>query len=268
MTTKTTTGKATGNGKAKGKGKAAANKSAERIVKKVQAVQGNGNGQMAEERRLDILQKTKGVIEGGLALLSYDIDTVKNPEVPNPSRDLWNIGCARMQYSVWIVPQKCLEHPRMLEIFDLWDEQAITYDVIPQGEESEKVLISIAQRNIEQEIQEIHTSFIYRLDTAAQRLDAARKALDELADKGEPVDPKDYDAVEKRRDQGLRVVFRETIEWFEGVLEAANQFDDTMDVNHLLDGLRKVIVVQAKAFNLEMRAKKAKELELPKSLAA
>lgn len=246
-------------------GKSQIDRTAENIVNLVER-DVTGNGLDKEERGLNRKKNVLAKVKGGLVLVSYDIETAKNKKVSNPSWMLWRYG-ARMQYSVWIIRKDALDTLQMQELFTHWDNNEVIYDVIPQSGEGEKRLIAIAQRNLENEIRELHTSLITRIDAAAERLEAARKALDEMEANGEEVDPNDRDALENKHDNGLRVVFRETIFRFEGVLESARTFDDTDSLGALLNGLRNALLTSVEAFNVEMAAKEAKTFLVPKTVA-
>jgi len=217
--------------------------------------QSRGNGTTYAEQRITGLENViEQLKHEELYMFQYDIATVKNKDCPNPSSLLWHFGF-RMTLSVWVMPQSSIDHPVIQGLMAHWSEYEVTQYVIPYAERATSQIRKIAEIKLAEQIMEQHTSFIERLGSANDRLEAAIKALEECE---ATATADDYEKIEAKRCNEIRLVIKSSIDKLNAAVDCARLFDDGGKTADLFAGLKALIASETLSFNAEMASNNGK----------
>lgn len=202
-----------------------------------------------EEQRINCLQTgLDRVRTGKLIVFHYDIRDEKRRECPNPSGWLWR-HAFRWTESVWVITEQEIKHPKIQDLFALWDEHKIKHYIVPQDESQKQLLIKIAQDNLTEEIRRVHQSFINRLLSADEKYRELVAAREDAADKGMQGDASKED-LDRKHANTVRAIVREVGEDLNNAIKCAELYDQEENVQDLLVGLREAISAEVKSRNV------------------
>jgi hypothetical protein len=244
-----------GNGKAKRD--AAAGQTAVGKVRAHRAA-GAGNARTMDERKLTGLDAMNRAVSEQLWDVSYDIASVLNKTVPNPSRVLWAMGCVRKEKSVWWATQRTIDSPAFQQLVAFWESHNVKCHTVRYHPDDLSEIRNQVYDELARETRRLHASLIERLESASKALDAARAALDEKSDNGEHVTQRDYDAVEMRNHQDVRFIINSSARDLAAAIAAAEAFDATEQVSELTNACHHAVASEAKAFNAIAASKRIK----------
>lgn len=210
-------------------------------------------------RRIAVLQQIVDVTNvNGYVMLVYDIPENKNDVVKNPSNILWWHGF-RMNLSCWVLPTSRLDHYQIEQLMAHWRSHNIEFHVVEYSERSMARIRQIAQLKLDKEIRRTHTALIENIANADQALAEAMAELARQEAEGKEVTNDERLAEEVYRHNQVRTQLREAGKRLDAVISCAEVFDSTMEVNHLIQGLRDALKVRTEVFNIRMRELGRKE---------
>jgi hypothetical protein len=217
-----------------------------------------GNARTMDERKLTGLDAMNRAVNEQLWDVSYDIASVLNKTVPNPSRVLWAMGCVRKEKSVWWATQRTIDSPAFQQLVAFWESHNVKCHTVRYHPDDLSEIRNQVYDELARETRRVHASLIERLESASKALDAARAALDEKSDNGEHVTQRDYDAVEMRNHQDVRFIINSSARDLQAAIAAAEAFDATEQVSQLTDACHHAVASEAKAFNAIAASKRIK----------
>lgn len=225
-----------------------------------------------ENSALQLEALTKA-LSGKVHQLNYYI--AEGCRINNPSHILRRHGF-RLDGSNWVITAEGLESPAVQEIIKTWDdyranrlpnEPALRYWIIDWTPEQLSKVKEAAKEQLAEELKDLHSSLIARIDNAAQTLQKAQEAFAEVEAAGGPVTEKDRAKAENARNGSIRSAIKEACERFEMCLLGAELFDDTGDIKSLIQSHRDAIRTEALAADAELKARGVKGVKIPASIA-
>jgi hypothetical protein len=242
-----------------GAAKSVANNTVEKIHGNA-AAKFSGNGKDANEAQLDQLQKAAdGLEHKKFVLVAYDIH---DRACPNPAGVFWGYAFP-LSESVWAFTTDSLSATAVTEVLAGFAECKVTVDILPQAEETNEAIRNIARRKLAEKLVQLHTSLITRIANAAERLQAARAALDQSSKETlGMVTAKDYEVLDKISDNQVRGIIRGAAEGLEAAITSARLFDAEENVKDLKEALRQAIASEAASFNALMMQKGGKQVAI------
>lgn len=202
------------------------------------------------EHRISHLQNVVTACDESYWMLQYDIPEVKNDDCPNPSALLWRYGF-RSTKSVWILPERNLKAQEVVDLLALWTAHKIKVRVWKYDAEEVSKIKDAAREELEDEIRRAHTSLI-------ESIGSADKQLKEALEIEGPMTPNSVDKAEEYRDNRVRATIRIAAEALDRAIACAQLFDQTENVNDLLEALRETVNSHKNSFNVKMYAKNRK----------
>jgi hypothetical protein len=202
------------------------------------------------EHRLSTLENIAIAADQTYYMVQYDIPEVKNEVCPSPCNLLWKYSF-RTTKSVWIMPESSLNEQEIIDLFTLWTNEGITFDVMAYDPRETDKIRDKARRMIDEEVRRIHTSLIVNIGNADQQLKEA------MAIEG-PMTPNTMDKAEEYRDNRVRGMIKIASEALDRSIACAELFDAGEKVSDLLTALRETINSQRATFNARMAQKNRK----------
>lgn len=183
--------------------------------------------------------------------LIYDIP--QRAEFPNPSNHLrW--FAFRVNLSCWTMPVSRFPH-ELLTRFDKYNEECenpnhrIHYEIFPYHNMAEEDIKSSCKTALEKETARIHGQLILALDRASKAFD---KAMEESEVLGH-VSQKDRERNTIKKEKHMSLALKRAKVALDAAMQAADTFDQTMEVGELLKGLDATIKAQEEAFKASVQ---------------
>ncbi len=232
-----------------------------RMFAKSHTVANAEKGLELETAALGTLTKLGERLKGDYVTFFYYIPASLDTECPNPSATLWSLGMVRLDGSVWTCRKETLGQHSVQNLMRHWDQyrdKGLFYYHLDVGEGSMETLRREAQARLEEEVRRVHTALVKNIMAADDRLQKvmAGEKL-ENGDVAEPT-PAQIEAGQDKRDGAVRGHINNAAKQLDNMIACAARFDDTMEVEHLLEGLRAGIRSLAESFNAEMYLKRKK----------
>lgn len=177
-------------------------------------------------------------------MLTYDIPS--SLDYPNPSGRLRRVA-VRVNLSCWIVPTSRVPQ----DLLDEFEDQRINYHLVSFDAKEKDTIHAIAQKAIEEETARLHGSLIKRIDDADIAYKEAQRAMEETT----ALDTENgrYKAIKDKLTR-TKAALLSAGDGLNAAIEAAELFDETMNVEHLLEGLKLSIASATASFNAELEA--------------
>ena len=213
----------------------------------------SGSSLVTEERAITKRQNAAFAAGKVFMYLQYDIPTA-NKNLYNPSPVMWMFGF-RMTESCWCVPQDQIDHPKLQQLFKLWDREGAKWFVAPFGDGALASLQQKAQEELDGEIRRQHASLIQRLASAHKRWEEARKEMDEKGIRGEEVTEKEITGAEVKHDCEVRSILQGAAKSLNAAIKCAENFDLTEEVSELIAAVKMALQSEAQSFNAIAKTK-------------
>lgn len=217
----------------------------------------------AEERIAGLRKVIEKVNDDVYVIFRYDIPSDvatakfdhKADHYPCPT--LWRHGF-RDTLSVWIMPSKQVEHPRIQNLIQGWRDynnhpertgKPIKFRTVAISESEMNQIREMAVESLDEYIRELHTALITNIIAADERLKKQQDTFNKDIEEGREVTQKQMDTAESTRDNAVRAMLKRKGEELNSAIASAELFDVTESVDDLLNGLRSALRSQVETFN-------------------
>lgn len=212
------------------------------------------SGLDATEVKVNSLDRAIKQMSKQYTYLQYDIPSVLDGECPNPSWILWRYGF-RMTKSCWALPIENMEKTEIAELLAHWDKYPTVKVRIAKFDKDEMEKIrGWAQEELRTALVEIHTSFMEALAKADENFQEIMQT--------EGATPRQIELADNKHDSDIRKAIRLAAVRLDSLVKSAELYDQTENVQDLLKMNREAIVMQRDTFNLLMRQKGGKKVEV------
>lgn len=206
------------------------------------------------EGELQAAERNCHIVDQQFYMLIYDIPTIHNDEVPNPSWLLWKYGF-RLNLSCWVLPESSMKRQVIKNLRNYWDAQPTKFEkikgrmkaqrvkhyVIPYAESARADIMAIAQEKLMEEIDRANEALQDRMAAAEKRYKDAEKALEARAVKyGRKLTATEVDGIEYQKRLNCQAALRDAKQALDSCMECVCLFEmgECKEIKQLIEALQ------------------------------